>query len=76
MIHTHRELRGGDTKKLPTYQVMVSWLMIFDGSKSAQPIFIDVHSQRVTGGHQYINTQVKLETIHNEWLQAQMVHVM
>lgn len=42
--------------------------MILDGSKSPQTILINIHSQRITGGHQNIYTEVKLESVNNKRL--------
>ena len=47
-----------------TYQVVVSGSVVLDGGKPAQPVFVDVHPQRVTGGYQHIHTEVKLEAVN------------
>ena len=55
-----------------TYQVVVSGSAVLDGGKPAQPVLVDVHPQRITGGDQHIHTEIKLEAVNDEWLEREM----
>ena len=52
-----------------SYQVVVSRFSVRNGGKPSQTISIDVDPQWITGGHQHIHSQIKLEIINEKWLQ-------
>ena len=51
-----------------TYQVSRGGFTIFDGGKSTQSILVDVNSQWVTRGDQYVDAKIKLERIYEKGL--------
>ena len=52
-----------------TYHVTLRGFSIENGCKPSQAIFVHIHPQRVTRCHQNIHSEIKLETINEEWLQ-------
>ena len=52
-----------------SYQIVVSRFSVRNGGKPSQTISIDVNPQWITGGHQHIHSQIKLEIIDEKWLQ-------
>lgn len=53
-----------------TYHIAVGRLTVGHGSKATQTILVHIDPQGVTGGHQHVDTQVKLEAINDEGLCA------
>ena len=45
-------------------------LTVGDSGKPPQPIFVDIHPQRVTRRHQHIHSEVKLEPVDEKWLEG------
>ena len=51
-----------------THHIAIGWLTVGHGGKAAQTILVHVDPQGVTGGHQHVDTEVKLEAIDDEGL--------
>lgn len=52
----------------PPHHVAIAGLIVLGSAEASQPLVVQEDTEGVTGGHQHIDTQVKLEAINNEWL--------
>ena len=52
------------------HHVSIGWVVVLDCGKASQAIFVHVHPQGVTRGHQHVDTQIKLEPVQNKCLET------
>ena len=66
---TNQAIKYGSTCTT-AHHVSIGWVVVLDCGKASQAIFVHVHPQGVTRGHQHIDTQIKLEPVQNKCLET------